>query len=200
MNNISIRVATPDDAEALLALYAPYVTDTAISFEYEVPSVEEFRARIVRTLKTYPYLIAEFRGVILGYAYTSAFVGRAAYAWSAETSIYIDKNCRHQGIGRALYQALESISRLQRITNLYACIGVPENGSDPYLTRNSADFHAHLGYRFVGEFQRCGYKFDHWYHMIWMEKLIADHPAQPLPMRPFSELTDDEVAAVLDAD
>ena len=100
MNNISIRVATPDDAEALLALYAPYVTDTAISFEYEVPSVEEFRARIVRTLKTYPYLIAEFRGVSLGYAYTSAFVGRAAYAWSAENSIYIDKNCRHQGIGR----------------------------------------------------------------------------------------------------
>lgn len=200
MNNISIRVATPDDAEALLALYAPYVTDTAISFEYEVPSVEEFRARIVRTLKTYPYLIAEFRGVILGYAYTSAFVGRAAYAWSAETSIYIDKNCRHKGVGRAIYNKLEAISRLQGITNLYACIGVPETDDDPYLTRNSADFHAHLGYRLVGEFRRSGYKFDRWYHMIWMEKFIAEHPRQPQPLHPFSQLSADEVAAVLDHD
>lgn len=200
MNNISIRVATPDDAEALLALYAPYVTETAISFEYEVPSVDEFRARIARTLEQYPYIIAEFRGVILGYAYTSAFVGRAAYAWSAETSIYIDKNCRHKGIGRALYHAIETISRLQRITNLYACIGVPEGADDPYLTRNSADFHAHLGYRFVGEFQRCGYKFGRWYHMIWMEKLIGDHVDRPLPVRPFSELSTEELAVALTID
>lgn len=198
MNNIHIRVATPDDAEALLALYTPYVTETAISFEYDVPTLDEFRARIERTLTNYPYLVAEFRGVILGYAYTSPFVGRAAYAWSAETSIYIDKNCRHKGLGRALYNKLEAISRLQGITNLYACIGVPEIDDDPYLTRNSADFHAHLGYRFVGEFRRSGYKFGRWYHMIWMEKYIADHPQQPQPVRPFSQLTAAEVAAALD--
>lgn len=198
MTNIRIRVATPDDAEALLALYAPYVTETAISFEYTVPSLDEFRARIERTLENYPYLVAEFRGVILGYAYTSPFVGRAAYAWSAETSIYIDKHCRHKGLGRALYDKLEAISHLQGLTNLYACIGVPETDDDPYLTRNSADFHAHLGYRFVGEFRRSGYKFNRWYHMIWMEKFIADHPQQPQPVRPFSQLTAAEVAAALD--
>ena len=198
MTNIRIRVATPDDAEALLALYAPYVTETAISFEYTVPSLDEFRARIERTLANYPYLVAEFRGVILGYAYTSPFVGRAAYAWSAETSIYIDKNCRHNGLGRALYDKLEAISRLQGLTNLYACIGVPETDNDPYLTRNSADFHAHLGYHLAGEFRRSGYKFNRWYHMIWMEKYIADHPQQPQPVRPFSQLTAAEVAAALD--
>lgn len=200
MNDIHIRVATPDDAEALLTLYAPYVTETAISFEYDVPTVDEFRARIVRTLTNYPYLVAEAQGEILGYAYTSPFVGRAAYAWSAETSIYIDKNCRHKGLGRALYNKLEAISRLQGITNLYACIGVPETNDDPYLTRNSADFHAHLGYRLVGEFRRSGYKFDRWYHMIWMEKFIAEHPRQPQPLCPFSQLSADDVAAVLDHD
>lgn len=188
MNDITIRPATPDDAQTLLAIYAPYVTDTAITFEVTVPSVAEFRRRIIHTLSRYPYLVAEFRGVTLGYAYTGPFVGRAAYDWAAETSIYVDKNCRRNGIGRALYEALEAVSRAQHLLNLEACIGVPDGADDANLTRNSADFHAHMGYRIVGEFRRCGYKFGRWYNMIWMEKIIGDHVDHPTPVAAFGQL------------
>lgn len=185
MSNITIRVAKPDDAEALLAIYTPYVTETAITFEYIVPTVGEFRRRIIHTLTRYPYLVAEFRGVILGYAYLGPFVGRAAYDWAAEVSIYVDKNCRHKGIGRALYEAIEVVGRAQNLQNLCACIGVPDI-DDEYLTHNSVDFHTHMGYRLVGEFRHCGYKFGRWYNMVWMEKIIGKHPADPAPVLPFS--------------
>ena len=106
---ILLRAAVPDDAGAILAVYAPYVEKTAITFEYDVPSLEAFTGRIRRTLEKYPYLVAQKGGEILGYAYTGPFVGRAAFGWAAETSIYLRQDCRRQGAGRALYAALEAI-------------------------------------------------------------------------------------------
>ena len=108
-DEIKIRTATPEDAEALAAIYAPYVENTSITFEYTVPSVEEFAERIRHTLTRYPYLTAEKNGVPIGYAYASAFKGRAAYDWSVETSIYVSQNLRSSGIGSLLYQKLENI-------------------------------------------------------------------------------------------
>lgn len=174
MTNIEIRTATPDDAEELLSIYGYYVTHTAISFEYEVPTVDEFRGRIVRTLQRYPYLVAAWDGEILGYAYAGPFVGRAAYDWSAEVTIYLAADKRKQGLGRRLYEVLEKKLAEMGILNLYACIGCPEV-PDEYLTKNSAEFHAHMGYTKVGEFHKCGYKFGRWYDMIWMEKIIGSH-------------------------
>jgi len=174
MSDIVIRTATPADAEAVLAVYTPYVTKTAISFECEVPSEEEFRGRMERTLKKYPYLVAEDDGEILGYAYLGTFVGRAAYDRSAETTIYLREDAKGRGIGRRLYQALEDAAKKQGILNLYACIGYPEE-EDGYLTLNSVNFHTHLGYRMVGKFYKCGHKFGRWYSMVWMEKLLGDH-------------------------
>lgn len=110
-SSITLRAARPDDAAALLEIYAPYVTGTAITFEYDVPSVEEFRARIEHTLKKYPYIVAESGGEIVGYAYTGEFKERAAYGWSVETSIYVARGKKHCGIGKRLYRALEDISR-----------------------------------------------------------------------------------------
>ena len=101
--NIRIRAAAPEDAAQLLAIYTPYVERTAITFEYDVPTLEEFRGRIARTLQRYPYLTAERGGELLGYAYLSPFVGRAAYQWAAETSIYLRMDSRGLGLGRALY-------------------------------------------------------------------------------------------------
>lgn len=175
-----IRDARPEDAERLLEIYAWYVLNTAISFEWTVPTVEEFRARIEKTLRAYPYLVAVREGEILGYAYAGPFVGREAYAWSAELTIYLDHGARRGGIGRQLYEALEERLRQKGIRNLYACIGVPEE-EDAYLTRNSADFHAHLGFSLAGKFTNCGYKFGRWYHMVWMEKIIGEHadPGEP---------------------
>ena len=172
MENIVIRSASVNDAEALLNIYAYYVENTAITFEYKVPTVEEFQQRIANTLKKYPYLVAEKEGTILGYAYAGVFKDRAAYDWSAEVTIYLSHNATKCGIGRKLYEALETEMKKRGFLNLYACIGYPIE-EDEYLTRNSAEFHAHLGYQTVGEFHKCGYKFGRWYNMIWMEKLIG---------------------------
>jgi len=172
--DIVIRTTTPADAQELLKIYAPYVEHTAISFEYEVPSVEEFARRIENTLKKYPYLVAEQAGEILGYAYASSFHTRAAYAWSAETSIYVKTDAKKQGIGKALYEELERLLKQQNILNLYACIAYPEQ-EDEYLTRDSVRFHEHLGFGLIGEFHKCGYKFNRWYNIVWMEKHIGEH-------------------------
>ena len=176
-NNIHIRVASEDDAESLLAIYTPYVVKTAITFEYEVPTLEEFRGRIRHTLQKYPYLVAEQNGKILGYAYVSPFKARAAYDWAVETSIYVDEN-----LGGRLNYALETVCGSMGILNMEACVGVPEV-EDEHLTRNSVEYHAHIGYRLVGEFYKCGYKFGRWYNMVWMEKLIGEHKAEtPAPV------------------
>lgn len=185
--NITIRVAKLTDAPRLAAIYAPYVEKTAITFEYHVPSVEDFRGRMANTLKDYPYLVAEKNGQIIGYAYVGPFNGREAYQWAVETSIYVDTADRHAGVGGRLYQALENICKLMGITNLNACIGYPK-GTDKYLTTNSADFHHHIGYQLVGKFHDCGYKFNRWYDMIWMEKIIGKHPAAPGPVKNFNEI------------
>ncbi|MCI9104950.1 MAG: GNAT family N-acetyltransferase [Lachnospiraceae bacterium] len=186
-NGVRIRVATMEDAGELLEIYRPYVEKTAISFECDVPGLEEFRARIERTLKRYPYLVADQGGELLGYAYTGPFVGRAAYDWAAEVSIYLREDMKKRGIGKKLYQAIEEISRAQNITNLNACIGNPEV-EDEYLTKNSIQFHAHMGYRMVGEFYKCGYKFGRWYNMVWMEKIIQVHEKEPEPVVKFTSL------------
>ena len=123
--NISIRPATPQDAPALLTIYAPYITNTAVSFEYDIPSVEEFAERIQATLKKYPYLVAESDERIVGYCYVGIMHGRPAYDWSVETSIYVDQNCKRMGIGHKLHDALEQALTAMGILNLYACIAFP---------------------------------------------------------------------------
>lgn len=250
MGKRTFRVARPEDAEALLAIYAPYVEETAITFEYEVPSVEAFRARITHTLATYPYIVAveeqeanagtgrvdgasascldraeanagtgHVDGTpvssapasgadevteahrtserIIGYAYVGRLHERAAYDWSVETSIYVDRRARKRGLGRQLYERLEAILRAMNIISVNACIAYPGTNNDPYLNTNSPDFHAHLGYQLVGHFHACAYKFDRWYDMIWMEKWIAPHPAKPEAMIPFPELPEEVVERCL---
>lgn len=169
-----IREASIADAPRLLEIYDYYVRNTAITFEYDTPSLEEFVARMENVKRRYPYLVIEENGQIEGYAYAGVFKDRAAYDWSCETTIYIDHNERKSGLGRMLYEALEEKLKEIGILNLYACIGYPIE-EDEYLTKNSAEFHAHLGYTKVGEFHKCGYKYGRWYDMIWMEKIVGEH-------------------------
>ena len=168
---MKIREATIYDAEELLKIYSYYVENTAVSFEWTVPTLEKFQQRIVRTKKKYPYLVAEIENKIVGYAYAGSFIGREAYKFSSELTIYLDKNFRGQGIGRKLYTELEKILKLQGITNIYACIGYPEI-EDEYLNLNSVKFHEHLGFKIVGKFTNCGYKFNRHYSMVWAEKFL----------------------------
>lgn len=184
---IEIRKAEQSDAERLLEIYDYYVKNTAITFEYCTPSIEEFNARMERTMKRYPYLVILKDDIVEGYAYAGTFVGRAAYDWSCEMTIYLDYKAQKCGMGRMLYEALETALKEMGILNLYACIGYPDT-EDEYLTRNSADFHAHLGFEKVGEFHKCGYKFDRWYSMIWMEKIIGEHEDKQPSIRDYPHL------------
>lgn len=184
---IAVRNATLDDAERILEIYDYYVKNTAITFEYATPSLAEFRERMERIMRRYPYFVVLRDDRIEGYAYAGPFVGRAAYDWSCELTIYLDRDARRLGFGKILYGALENALRDMGILNLYACIGYPER-DDEFLTTNSADFHAHSGFAEVGKFHNCGYKFGRWYHMIWMEKVIGKHEENVPAVIPYPEL------------
>lgn len=174
LNSVNIRNAVLEDAEQIVKIYEYYVINTAITFEYEVPTIKEFKNRMINIMKKYPYLVAETDGIIKGYAYGNVFKPRAAYDWSSEVTIYISDTAKKCGIGRKLYDVLEQKLGSMGIVNLYACIGYPEV-EDDFLTKNSAEFHEHMGFTKVGEFHKCGYKFNRWYNMIWMEKIIGEH-------------------------
>ncbi len=171
--NITIRSARKEDAQAIQAIYAYYVNQTAISFEYDAPDTLEIQKRMDQTLQKYPYIVAEENGCVIGFAYAHVFYDRAAYDHSAEVSIYLDALQKKKGVGRKLYQALEEEMKKRGFKNLYACIASPIEEKDPYVDTNSIDFHTHMGYRLIGEFRRCGYKFNRYYNMVWMEKLIG---------------------------
>lgn len=187
---MNIRCARKEDAARLLEIYAPYVEKTAITFEYDVPTGEEFVERMERVMEKYPYLVAERDGEILGYAYAASFHPRAAYGWCAEASIYVDMGRRGGGIGGALYQKLEEALAAQGILNLNACIGFADP-EDEYLKNDSVSFHAHFGYVMVGRFHRCGWKFGRWYDMVWMEKMLGKHGTQIQPVKRFDEVKEE---------
>lgn len=185
--DILIRVAREEDANELLSIYAYYVEHTAITFEYEVPSLEDFTCRIRETLKNYPYLVALVDGKIVGYCYAGKFRARAAYAWSAATSIYIAKQYHRMGIGRMLYTELEHILVKQNVVNLYAGAADPLD-EDKFLTHNSEHFHEANGYKVVARYYKCGSKFGIWYNLIEMEKIIGNHTVPPKEFIPFEKL------------
>lgn len=146
--------------------------------------------RIEWVLEKFPYLVAENDGEIVGYAYAGAFHPRAAYQWCAEMSVYVKQNARRMGVGRMLYDAMEAILRMQRLTNVEACIAVP-SAPDAHLTMDSVRFHEKMGYRMVGTFHQCGYKFDTWYDMVWMEKHIGEHTHPQPPVLRFDEIREE---------
>ncbi len=182
---MNIRIAGEADAAALAAIYAPYVTNTAITFEYEPPTAEEFACRIRRTLERYPYFVAEENGVIAGYTYVSPFRARAAYDWSVETSIYIREGCKGKGLGKSLYFALESMLQRQNVVNLNACIVYPHP--------ESVAFHERMGYTLTAHIHQCGYKLGKWHDIVWMEKMLGAHDTPPRPFIPFRELAAESV-------
>lgn len=171
---LEIRLATPDDAAQIRAIYAPVVRDTAISFEYEPPSVEEMRRRVESTLaKGYPWLVLDRSGEILGYAYGSVHRERAAYRWSVEVSVYIHAAWHRRGVGRALYTSLFEVLRLQGFQNAFAGATQPNPGS--------VRLHEAMGFREIGLFRRIGYKFGEWHDVRWWGLALGEPPAESPP-------------------
>ena len=177
---MNIRIANLEDSKELVSIYKYYVENTAITFEYDVPSIEEFSKRIKDTLRKYPYLVAEENNKIYGYAYASAFKSRQAYDWAVETSIYVKNGDSRHGVGTLLYNELEKYLKMQNIINVNACIAYPNEKSE--------EFHKKFGYKTIAHFTKCGYKFGKWHDMIWMEKFIGEHTDIPKNVVPFSEL------------
>ncbi|MBP8969370.1 MAG: N-acetyltransferase [Lachnospiraceae bacterium] len=171
MSNLVIRDARPEDAARLVEIYAPYIRETAVSFEYEVPTAKEFETRIRKISAKYPYLVCEKEGRIVGYVYAGQYSPRESYNWTVTTSIYLDENCRRQGIGTALYAELEKRLKEMGIVNLLAGIAYAEQ-EDEYLTHDSVKFHTKEGYKKVAQLESIGKKFDRWYDLIWMQKKI----------------------------
>lgn len=159
-----IRIATEADIPAIRAIYAPYVTDTTVTFEYDVPTVEEFTLRFQTITRDFPWLVWEEEGRVLGYAYACRPFERAAYSWCAEPSIYIAPEAQGRGIGRRLYLALEELLKILGYRVFLALITGENQGS--------VAFHRRLGYEMAGELKACGYKFDRWLSVFWMEKKV----------------------------
>lgn len=172
----TIRPAAVGDAPALSAIYAPYVENTTVTFEYIPPTAEEFAERIARISAKYPYLVCLEDGRPVGYAYANTFRERAAYDWDVELSIYVEQGHHHAGIGRMLYLALEEILREMGIVNLYVCITSPNP--------DSIAFHEALGYAHLAVFPRAGYKHGKWHDITWMHKEANPHSNPPPQIAP----------------
>ena len=171
-----IRIATEADLPAMLAIYAPYVLTTTYSFEYEVPTESAFLQRFRSCTRQFPWLVWEENGEVLGYAYGSAPFERAAYAWCAESSIYLRPDAQGRGIGGKLYRVLEQLLRKQGYQTLYAIVTQENTGS--------LQFHSRVGFAHLATFPRCGYKFGRWNGVVWMEKPleIVESPGNsPMP-------------------
>jgi phosphinothricin acetyltransferase len=169
-----------DDAPAIAAIYAPYVNETPISFEMAPPSADEMAGRLTKTLARFPWLVAESEGAVVGYAYASQHRERAAYQWAADVSVYLRKERRRRGIGRALYTALFAILRAQGYVNTYAGIALPNPAS--------VALHEAMGMTPVGVYRHVGYKAGAWRDVGWWQGALREPPSDPLPPRPLRDV------------
>ena len=161
---MSIRIAREGDIPAMLEIYDYFVKNTAVSFEYVTPTVEEFAKRMQEHMEDYPWLVWEENGCVLGYAYAGRAFERAAYGWNAEISCYLAECIRGKGIGRQLYDCIESILKEMGVRKVFAVV---TSANEP-----SIGFHKALGYKETARFPEVGYKLGQWYDVIWLEKQI----------------------------
>lgn len=174
---MSVRMATEQDLPRILEIYGYYVENTAITFEYTIPTLEEFTERFLGIIAQFPWLVWEENGKVLGYAYGSRTFPRAAYQWCASASVYLSVDSCGQGIGKKLYAALEDLLRRQGYKKVYATI---TEGNE-----SSIAFHQAAGYRHIATLPNSGYKFGKWYGVHWLEKELNTWdtpPCAPIPI------------------
>ncbi len=172
----NIRLATLDDAASILSIYEPYILNTAITFETETISIEDFKARMAKIQTQFPWLVYEEEGKVIGYAYASAYRERAAFAWDCECSVYIAEEAHRKGIATKLYIELFERLKAQGYYNMYAFITYPHD--------SSVELHKKFEFREVGVFYKTGYKHGKWWDLIVMEKSLQvfdQEPTRPIP-------------------
>ncbi len=181
-DKLTIRLISLEDAVEVLEIYEPYVTDTAITFEYEVPTRDEFLQRIKAITSEYPWLLCLQNHKIVGYAYAGKHRDRAAYQWSVDSAVYLSPSVHRKGIGRILYESLFSILRLQGYFNVYAGISLPNE--------NSVAFHKALDFKEIALYKRVGFKHHSWHDTAWFELHLSEHIDNPPIPRRITELID----------
>lgn len=175
-----IRTAKPRDAASILEIYTPYILNTAISFETEIPSLENFEHRIITYQESWPWLVYEVDGVVAGYAYATKHRERAAYQWCVESSVYVSGHFQKKGIAKALYATLFSLLKLQGCRNVYAGITLPNE--------KSVSFHKKLGFSKIADYKNIGYKLGKWNTVSWWELKVNDYTNDPKAPTKFNEL------------
>jgi len=190
MKTISFRLALEDDAEDIAKIYDPYVQYTAITFEYETPSADEFKRRIREITCDYPFIVCTLDGRIIGYAYAHRHRERAAYQWNAELSVYIDNAYLRCGVGKALYSALMEILQMQNIRNVYGCVTWPNE--------NSEKLHEYFGFKKSGIYHSTGYKLGAWHDVVWYEKAIGEYCLEPEPFISIKDIDMNVITDILD--
>jgi L-amino acid N-acyltransferase YncA len=178
--NRLVRLATPADGAGCAAIYAPYVLETAVSFEAEPPTADVMAARIARTIERTPWVVVEVDGSVRGYAYGTRHRERAAYDWTVETTVYVDRAFARQGLGRLAMRAVIAILRLQGAHLAVAGVTLPNPGS--------VRLHESLGYRPIGEFEAIGWKHGGWHGVAWYALELASRAHEPEPLVPLPEL------------
>jgi len=190
MNGYAFRLASEEDIPEIRALYEPYVKNTAITFEVEVPSIEEFGNRIRSIAAEYPYIVCLSDRTIIGYAYAHRHMERAAYQWNAELSVYIGSRSQGRGIGKRLYAALMAILELQNVKNVYGGVTSPNEKSEK--------LHESLGFTKLGTYRNTGYKCGAWHDVIWFEKAIGAYNLNPEPFMPIQDVDRAAIAKILE--
>lgn len=182
-----IRSATPKDSEKLLNIYAQYIA-TPVTFEYTLPTIQEFADRIRDISQCYPYVLCEENNQIAGYAYARRQLERAAYQWNVEASIYVDQGATSKGLGKTLYRALIELLRRQGVKTVYGGVATPNPRSE--------SLHKSLGFRVIGTWRKAGYKNEKWHDVLWFEKEIAAYDLNPQPVVPMACMPEKEVQEV----
>jgi phosphinothricin acetyltransferase len=185
----TIRRAGPADADRVQAIYAPIVSETAISFETTVPDVPEMRRRIEAQAERYPWLVLESDRSLLGYAYASSHRTREAYQWCVDVSVYVDPRHQLRGVGRALYAALLDLLRRQGFVNAYAGIALPNP--------SSVALHESFGFEPVGTYRRVGFKMGRWHDVLWLHLRLLEAPTPEHPPLLTERLWNDHAVAEL---
>lgn len=187
----NLRVATPEDAPGIAAIYGPVVRDGYASFEDVLPDADEMSERIAHALERFPWLVCEDTGRIVGYTYAGPHRGRVGYQWSAEVSVYVAPEACRRGVGRALYAALFELLRAQGLVNLYAGIALPNAAS--------VALHEALGFRRIARYPAVGFKAGAWRDTGWWHLRINPLTNDPVPPVPFPALEAGIVEAALQA-
>ncbi len=191
-DNFEIRLIKETDSAEVLEIYKPYVLDTVITFEYDVPTLEDFTGRIRAITPEYPWLVCLMNNKIVGYAYASRFRYRTAYQWSAESTVYIAQAAQGMGIGIRLYHTLFDILRLQGYVNVYAGTAIPNE--------KSVRLHLSAGFETLGIYKKIGFKMGAWHDTQWFQLHLCDHPTNPAPLKLICDIEDSpELRTILDS-